>query len=152
MQISLTILGNPIAKARPRFVRMGKFVKTYNIQDTEEGKFKWEILRGVLPHRTGEGALFPSNIPIKIITIFYMKRPKNHYGTGKNSEKLKITSQFCHLSKPDLDNLNKMVYDCCNQIVWVDDSQVCEAYSRKEYSGNPRTEIIISERSITFSS
>ena len=82
----------------------------------------------------------------KIIdTIFYIGRPKHHYGTGKNKRKLKKSSPLLHISKPDIDNLQKMVYDCFNQVVWVDDSLVCETHSRKEYSENPRTEITVME-------
>lgn len=139
MKITLTILGEPIAKKRPRFVRRGKFVGTYNCQETEEGKFKWEIFRQLPP---GWSAL---KYPIKITTTFYLRRPKNHYGTGKNSTQLKKSAPANHSSAPDLDNLQKMVYDCFNQVVWVDDSLVCEANARKEYSENPRTEIIVVE-------
>ena len=135
--LELTIPGKPIAKKRPRFFRRGKFVGTYNDQQTEEGKFRLEIFRQ-LP----EGWIATKD-RIKVTTRFYMKRPKNHYGTGKNSFTLKAHAPLEHLSKPDLDNLQKMVYDCLNQLVWVDDSQVCEESARKEYSENPRTEITV---------
>jgi len=38
-EINLKVYGVPIAKKRPRFARRGKFVTTYNDQETEEGKF-----------------------------------------------------------------------------------------------------------------
>ncbi len=135
----ITIPGVPISKARPRFYRRGKFVGTYNSQETEEGRMLWEVNRQLPIGWT------PFKNPIKITTLFYMKRPKNHYRTGKNSAQLKENAPIVHLSKPDLDNLQKMVYDCFNQIVWVDDSLVCETNARKEYSENPRTEIIVTE-------
>jgi Holliday junction resolvase RusA-like endonuclease len=138
-ELIITIPGNPIAKKRPRFARRGKFVTTYNDQESEEGKLRWNIMTQLPQPWT------PIKNPIKIITVFYMKRPKSHYGSGKNVNILKNNAPLIHLCKPDLDNLQKMVYDCFNQLVWVDDSLVCETYSRKEYSDNPRIEIIISE-------
>jgi len=135
MQLTLTISGNPIAKARPRFARVGKFVKTYNIQDTEEGKFRWELLRQVLPHRTGEGPLVPMGIPVSLRAIFYMPIP-----SGMSKKRLAALS-YRHVKRPDTDNLLKMLKDCGNGILWADDSQVCEVHAGKLYDENPRTYI-----------
>ena len=137
--IELYFPGKPIAKKRPRFARKGKFVITYSDQETEEGRFLWE-----LKNQLSSGWV-PLKCPIKITSIFYMKRPKNHYKTGKYSGTLKEMSPILHITKPDIDNLQKMVYDCFNQVVWVDDSLICEVIARKEYSENPRTEITITE-------
>jgi hypothetical protein len=43
--ITIEIPGKPIAKKRPRFARIGKFVQTYSDQKTEEGRFLWELRR-----------------------------------------------------------------------------------------------------------
>jgi len=131
----LVIPGNPIAKTRPRFSRRGKFVITYNDQETEEGRFLWEVKQQIkCPLLEG---------PIKIACIFYMPRPKSHYGTGKNAKILKPNAPVFHTKKKDLDNLEKFVYDCLNHVVWKDDSQIVESMAQKIYSNNPRTEIKI---------
>ena len=131
----LTILGNPIAKARPRFSRRGKFVVTYNAQETEEGRWLWEAKQQINQP--------PLEGPIKIDCTFYMSRPKSHYGTGKNAGKLKASAPTFHTKKKDLDNLIKMILDCLNHVAWKDDSQVCQIKAQKSYSDNPRTEIQI---------
>jgi Holliday junction resolvase RusA-like endonuclease len=136
-EIEIEIPGIPIAKKRPRFARRGKFVTTYNSQETEEGRMLWDIHRQLPPGWS------PINAPIKITTNFFMNRPKSHYKSGKNSNTIKNNAPLLHTSKPDLDNLQKMVYDCFNQVVWVDDSCVCESKGKKEYSDTPRTEIIV---------
>jgi Holliday junction resolvase RusA-like endonuclease len=135
--ISIIIPGKPIAKARPRFARRGKFVKTYSAQETEESLMMWEVYRQ-LPD-----GWQPLKCPIKIITNFYLPRPKAHYGTGKNAGKLKSSAPLFHTQKPDVDNLQKMVYDCLNGVVWGDDATIYNATANKMYSENPRTEIII---------
>jgi len=134
--IEITIPGIPIAKKRPRFVRRGKFVGTYNCQDTEEGKFKWELLRAVLPCRDGEDPLFLSGEPVGLRIIFYMPIPES-------ISKKKRAELYWHTKKPDTDNLVKFVKDCGNGVLWADDSQVCLAEARKIYADVPKTEIMM---------
>ena len=74
-----------------------------------------------------------------------MPRPKAHYGTGRNVGRLKESAPLHHVKTPDLDNLKKFVLDVLNEIVWRDDSQIVQLSGAKEYSENPRTEIIIEE-------
>lgn len=133
-EIEITVPGVPIAKKRPRFVRRGKFVGTYNCQDTEEGKFKWDLLRAILPCRDGEEPLFLSGEAVSLTVTFYMPIPSSI------SQK-KRADLYWHVKKPDSDNLLKFLKDCGNGVLWVDDSQVCHVEARKIYSDNPRTEI-----------
>jgi len=135
--INFIVLGVPVAKKRPRFFLRGKHVGTYNAQETEEGRLRLDIARQLpVPWTLLKG-------PIRVICRFYMRRPKSHYGTGKNSNTLKQKAPLYHTSTPDIDNLQKTVYDCCNQVVWGDDACVFESVSRKEYSDSPRTEITV---------
>ena len=138
-ELAVVIPGKPIAKARPRFFRRGKFVGTYKAQgqDTAEGRF--------LVYMTGQISLSePLRGPVSVSCGFYMPRPKAHYGTGKNARILKNSAPKRHAKKPDLDNLIKFVLDCLNMSgVWTDDNQVYKIESHKVYSSKPRTEIII---------
>ena len=134
--IALTIPGKPIAKARPRFYRRGKFVGTYNSQDTEEGRFMLEC-----KSQLGDNVLLTG--PIAMVVTFYMPRPKGHYGTGRNACRLKPSAPEYHIVKPDTDNLVKFVKDCLNGIVWKDDCQVYKIHALKEYSDTPMTEMWI---------
>ena len=135
--MKITIPGKPISKARPRFARRGKFVVTYNSQETEEGRWLWEA-KGQID-QCFEG-------PLWVSCHFYMVRPKGHYGTGKNAGKLKASApQYHTVKRYDTDNLLKWVLDCLNGMAWKDDCQVVELYGIKQYSVNPRTEIKIGE-------
>lgn len=134
--IEITIPGVPIAKARPRFVRRGKFVGTYNCQDTEEGRFKWELLKEVRPYRTSEGPPAAPGVPVALVADFYMPIPAM-------SKKKRAALDLRHVKKPDADNLLKFLKDCGNGVLWADDSQVCEVTARKIYNDNPRTVIVI---------
>lgn len=131
---TLTILGNPIAKKRPRFVRRGKFVGAYNCQETEEGKFKWELMA-----RQKKGTPLIDSA-IRLTCRFFMPIP------ASISKKKRMEYLGCavpHTKKPDLDNLVKFVKDCANGVLWRDDSQVISLTASKAYHPNPATEITI---------
>lgn len=124
--LKITIPGNPIAKKRPRFARRGKFVTIYSDQETEEGKAFLQIKEQVNGHKPFEGA-------VSVRSVFYMPRPKNHFGTGRNDGKLKPSAPKYHTKKPDIDNLIKFYYDIMNVLVWEDDAQVVSESSEKKY-------------------
>lgn len=121
--MKLTILGKPLAKKRPRFTRRGKHVITYNSQKDEMDYTK-AVIKSQYSGKPLSGALSCS-------IIFYMPTPKSRKG------------EHWHCIRPDIDNLEKFIFDCLNGIVWIDDCQVSEVYKRKIYSDNPRTEITI---------
>jgi Holliday junction resolvase RusA-like endonuclease len=54
---------------------------------------------------------------------FFFRRPKSHYGKGGH---VKASAPVCHVSKPDADNLAKLVLDRITREgrIWRDDSQV----------------------------
>lgn len=135
MVYEFTIQGKPIAKKRPRFARRGKFVKTYNCQETEEGRFLFDLQQqaGHL-QKLIEG-------PIELFLLFTFDRPKAHF-TSKGA--LKPSAPKWHIKKPDIDNCEKFVCDCLNGSVWKDDSQVVRIVSEKRYGG-PMTKIKIVE-------
>lgn len=65
------------------------------------------------------------NHPIELHILFYLPRPKNHYGTGRNEGILKDNAPTLHTKKPDSTKLLRAVEDALTGIIWRDDSQVC---------------------------
>ena len=140
MIIALVIPGKPIAKKRPRFARRGKFVTTYNDQETEEGRFLFEVQQ----QYKGE----PLKGAIEVYLGFTLQRPKSHYRTGRNSALLKESAPDHPTGTPDCDNLVKFVFDCLNQCVWVDDAQVFSMMVNKRYADRdetPKTTLFIEQ-------
>jgi len=137
MKINLTVLGEPTAQARHRHFQLKgvKHVQTYDPSKGKKGTFA-SILQENAPE-------IPLEDPILLTLIFYMPRPKGHYGTGRNEGVLKASSPEWHTGRPDIDNLVKFVQDALNKIYWKDDSQICQLRAVKLYSGKPRTEISI---------
>lgn len=143
--IWLTIPGDPIAKKRARFARKGRFVHVYSDQETEESKWIMQMREQLNKYRfeSGFGPIFKGPVEIKI--IFWVRRPKSHYGTGKNYGIVKASTPKFPTGKPDIDNYVKFAMDCLNHCsIWPDDSYVVGEATKKRY-GSPRTEIEITE-------
>lgn len=53
--------------------------------------------------------------------------------------------RLLHTSKPDLDNLTKLLKDAMNGVVYVDDCQIVKLEARKDWGGAGRVEIEVAE-------
>lgn len=138
---SFTVPGVPIAKKRPRFVRRGKFVGTYNSQETEEGRFILSIMDQIRRKGYGEALPLPPGTAIYLSCMFTMPIPKS--APKKAIQRVRDGAYWNHTKKPDLDNLVKFVKDCLNGQAWKDDSQVCGMAVYKSYDEEPSTTIRI---------
>ena len=135
--LTLTVTGKPIAQARPRFVRRGKFVSTYNPQETEAGKFALSVM-AQLP----EG-FKPFNGPLAMSCLFCLPIPKS----SEKKRRAMLAGEILHTKRPDCSNYLKFIEDCMNGVVWLDDSQIVQISAEKCYAEIPRTVIVIKELS-----
>jgi Holliday junction resolvase RusA-like endonuclease len=134
-QIEFQVLGEPNAQMRHRSFKRGKFSGTYDPSMDKKNDFL-SVIQQKAPKEPLEG-------PIGITIIFYLGRPKSHYGTGAKSSMLKDNAPEFHTCKKDLDNCVKFATDSMNHIFYKDDSQICRLLSEKLYSESPRTYILI---------
>ncbi len=74
--------------------------------------------------------------PVILFLRFLLPRPKGHFGSGRNAGVLKSGAPMEHISKPDLDNLEKAVKDALKGLAWRDDSQVFAVVKMKDF-GQP---------------
>ena len=128
----ILIQGEPIALKRPRFTMHGH---AYDSQ-----KFEKKAVQMLIKQQIDS---FYAIEPLVITIEFYLKRPKSHYGTGKNSDSIKRSAPEYHVCKPDIDNLAKFYLDCMTGIVFHDDSQIVELNLKKQYAENPHVWINI---------
>lgn len=79
--------------------------------------------------------------------VFYLLRPKGHYGSGSNERRLKPSAPAFPGVKPDLDKLMRAVGDGLTQAknVYTDDAQIVDGGQKKRYGSPPRVEITVSE-------
>jgi Holliday junction resolvase RusA-like endonuclease len=126
--INQHIKGTPKAQPRVKAVNRGRHAGVYTPKTADDWKFtiKYEL-------RSHKGKDLKSNFEVDL--SFFFKRPKSHYGTGKNSAILKDSSPRRHTKKPDLDNLAKAVLDALTDInFWRDDSQITKLTIQKEWA------------------
>lgn len=76
--------------------------------------------------------------PIGLRIVFYMPIP---YSWSRKHKEAAL-GQY-HTNPCDLDNLTKLILDCSQQIILMNDCQVSKMQAIKVYDANPRTEWIL---------
>lgn len=131
MIVQFVVKGTPKGKARPRFVRTGKGVRTYTPKATET--YQNDVLSAYMDTYKGTKL----NGPIYARITAYFDIPKS---TPKN----KRAGMKWYDKKPDVDNIAKSVMDALNGVAYDDDKQIIWLVIRKMY-GEPRVEVTIGE-------
>jgi Holliday junction resolvase RusA-like endonuclease len=136
MNIYFTVWGDPQALKRHRTYK-SKSGKMINVDPSASDKA--DFLAQALSAKPDA----PITGPIKVCINAWFRRPKSHFGTGKNSSKLKADAPGFHVKKPDIDNVLKFVLDALNGIYWIDDAQIAEVSVVKRYGGPPSVSVRI---------
>jgi len=112
----------PIAKQRARVLKSGR---SYTPKRTKD--FETALVGLVKKIYKGK----PLTGPLKLSVQFFVKKPK----------KPKCLEP---ITRPDLDNYIKSVNDSLNNVLWMDDSQICKIIASKIYShGDPCIKITV---------
>lgn len=132
--MNIKIDGIPKPQARPRFSSRGKFVKVYSPKSDWRKHLEKEFKK--------LDFYFDSAIVIDL--DFYMPRPKSHYRSGKFSHIKKDNAPEYHISKPDIDNLTKPVFDAMEDAgILSNDSIIIGGERWKTYGDEPGVEILV---------
>lgn len=129
--IRLVLPGTPTPKGRPRFTKTGR---AYT--DAKTAAAEQSILASWL---VTAGARAPHDGPVLATINAYFAPPASW---PKWKRERALAGSWSHTSKPDLDNLVKIL-DGLNGRAWLDDSQIVSIYALKHYSENPRTEVAL---------
>lgn len=132
--ITITVPGPPRPKMRHRLGR-------YGVYDPAENKRAQRLIGLIAAEKLSYAkvkTIFTG--PLYAALTFYLPKPKSKI--RKNSTPFPYPD-----GKPDIDNLEKLVYDALNGIIYVDDGQIVTALLNKRwaYDREPRVEIIITE-------
>ena len=140
------ILGDPMGKGRPKFRSVGKYVQTYTPKETMSYESKV-----IFSYKTSKNPIYFETKELEVDIIAYFKLQKSHYGKkGINKSGIeKLTGIVNPTSKPDCDNIAKIVLDALNGIAYHDDSQITKLNVLKRYSETPRVWVRIRERNST---
>lgn len=133
MRYSLTIPGEPIAKARPRMTKSGHVYTPQRTVDYE----RWVQTLFVEEYGSPklEGAIL-------LQLDLYFGIPKSR-SKGTRERMRQGLERPC--KRPDLDNCLKAVSDALNGIAYRDDSQIVGAVIQKFWADEPRAVVTIEE-------
>lgn len=132
---TFTVYGQPFGKERPKFARMGAFVKTY----TPEKTTSYENYIKVIYKNTTDKI---HEKPLKMTVRAFYCVPDS----WSNKKRLAaLSGNLLPTVKPDIDNIVKVICDGLNKIAYLDDKQIVSLSCEKKYDKVPRVEINIEE-------
>jgi len=132
--IAFTVYGEPVAQGRPRASTASGHVRLYDPAKSRDYKDYVRLAAAEhAPSKLLEG-------PLAVMVTAYRSIPKSF---SKKKAAAAEAGEVYPTSKPDADNYLKGVKDALKGVMWVDDSQVVDAYARKRYSFKPRIEVKI---------
>lgn len=136
MKAEFVVLGEPQSKGRPRFARMGNFVRSYTPDETVQ----YETLVKLSYQQAGLEKLSGA-IRAEIRAFFPI--PKS---VSKKKHEQMASGKIRPITvRKDLDNICKAVLDALNNIAYDDDRQVVELLAYKFYSEVPKAVVILEE-------
>ncbi len=120
MEISATILVEPVAKGRPRVAVVNNHARAYTPQKTVRAEM--QVIADIR-HQLGELQPFSAGTPVKLTATFYRVRPK---GLPKRV--------ILPITRPDCDNYVKLLEDALNKFAFPDDAQITTMIVRKRFA------------------
>ena len=125
--IEVIIPGKPMSQKRHRDSKNGG---KYDPSKQD----KKRIRNFFLPHKPTE----PLECLLKVDIYAFFRTPTSWSGVKKKRSEGKYRPKT-----PDVDNIEKIIYDALNKYIYVDDSQIVRSVTEKYYSVQPCTVIKI---------
>ena len=129
--ITFSVLGTPVPQGSVRAYQ------SRVIANNAEALASWRNDIAVTAQRY-KPADWDTKAPVELRCVFVFPRPLHHFGTGKNSTKLKPMAPKHHVTTPDLDKLLRSVSDSIGdavaRVLLHNDSQICSIYATQRYA------------------
>ena len=137
MHVTFKVEGTPVGKGRPKFARRGNFVTAYTPTKTRAYE---DLIRDAAKQAMGTSE--PLETPVAAYIYITVPIPQS-YSKKRFKDCLEGLERPC--KKPDCDNILKAYFDAMNKIVYDDDSQIVEIYSKKVYGTIGMVEVLVRE-------
>lgn len=125
--IGFTVYGAPVPQGSKRIFR-GNIV---DMAPQRLRSYRQDIHVAALEAMKGRPAYIE---PVGVTVTFFIPRPKNHFGTGRNAEKRKASAPSAPAKPPDIDKLGRAVLDGMTGAVFRDDAQVVSLHLMKVWA------------------
>lgn len=131
MSTRFFVAGMPVPQGSLRSFAHAKTGKVVTPQSS-----KVLVWRDLIRHEAIQHCKTPLDGPVIVEMVFWMPRPKSHFGTGRNELVRKPSAPLHHLKPPDIDKLARAVLDALTYVAFNDDSQVVELVAAKTWAGS----------------
>ena len=136
-QLTFFVPGEPQGKGRPRAARAGKSVRLY----TPEKTVAYE---GLVAHA---GSIAMAGRPlilgaVSVVLDIVIGVPASW---SQKQKRRALAGERHPVKKPDIDNVEKAIFDGLNGVVWKDDEQVVDSCKRKRFGSVPGVKVEIEE-------
>jgi len=124
--IEIVLLGEPVAKGRPRFSQA-----TGHAYTPEKTRSYEQMLRLAATDVMGDRPPLegPLTLDMRVVKSIPRSWPKK-------KQEMARAGTLLPTGKPDWDNFGKVV-DAGNMVIWVDDGQIVDGRVRKSYGDKP---------------
>ena len=130
--MEIVVYGEPVPQGRPKFVRIGNHVHTY---DPEKSRSYKQLVRfWVTQHLKKIDGFKPYENALCVDLTFYLGIP-----TSWSKQKRIQASQGVIrpiVRNGDIDNMVKAILDANNGLLWVDDAIITDLSARKRYTAD----------------
>lgn len=128
----------PTGKARARVSRFGGHFTPKKTVDAEAKiRTVFEDYMDVY-----EIKMIEKDIPIEVNIYAYYEIPKAY---SKSKRELALSRKIYPTKKPDKDNVEKLIYDALNKVVFWDDSQIVSGSFLKVFADIPKIVVEVKE-------
>ena len=131
--VTLVIPGTPTPKGRSRSTRSGRHYTPAATRAAETSVLAVWLVTTQHARPAHEGP-----VTLDLIATFV---PPASWPKWKRERAL--AGEWPHTSRPDVDNLVKLVKDGLNGAAWLDDSQVTNVSGAKQYGTTPHTTVML---------
>lgn len=136
---TVVVHGVPAAQGSKRHVGNGRMVE----MSKRLGPWRAAIAEAIVEAGWQRDPILTG--PVWVDLTFYLPRPKHHYGTGRNADRLKPNAPvWVSTAVGDIDKLCRAVLDAITHAgAWRDDSQVAYLAAEKHYAEQPGVRIVL---------
>ena len=129
MSREVLVLGTPVPQGS-KFLARGRMI---DVKSSALDRWRRMIAKAITDQGWQHDPILSG--PVSVHLTFYLPRPRYHYGTGRNANRLKGSAPALVDKRPDVDKLSRAVLDAITQSgAWRDDSQVAHLSAAKRYA------------------
>ena len=129
--VEFLVEGEPKGQPRPRMTTVGGHARSYDPSDAVLYKNFVKIKCLEALKEEGIDYINPVSDHGFRVQIFAYKEPPKSFSKKKTADA--IAQRIDPLTKPDVDNIAKIILDACSGVLWKDDKEITDLRVKKFY-------------------